>query len=86
MKMNEFKKKIGKRIKILRIERDLTQEQLAELVGDNCNSAYISNIESGARLPSFIRFIQFAQAFKITANELLDNTGYLECKIMKYRG
>lgn len=44
------KKKLGKKIKIARIEKDLSQEQLAELIQAKQKS--ISRYETGVALPS----------------------------------
>lgn len=44
------KKKLGKRIKLARIEKDLTQDQLAELIKAKQKS--ISRYETGAAIPS----------------------------------
>lgn len=44
------KKKLGKRIKLARIEKDLSQDQLAELIKAKQKS--ISRYETGAAVPS----------------------------------
>jgi putative transcriptional regulator len=44
------KKKLGKKIKIARIEKDLSQEQLAELIQAKQKS--ISRYETGIAIPS----------------------------------
>lgn len=44
------KKKLGKRIKLARIEKDLSQDQLAELIKAKQKS--ISRYETGVALPS----------------------------------
>lgn len=44
------KKKLGKRIKLARIEKDLSQDQLAELIKAKQKS--ISRYETGTALPS----------------------------------
>ena len=48
--MSDNKKLLGKRIKELRRERNLTQEQLSELIGIETGS--LSAIESGRHFPS----------------------------------
>ena len=42
-------KAIGKRIKIQRIQREMTQEKLAELTG--LSNPHISNVETGSTQP-----------------------------------
>lgn len=44
------KKKLGKKIKLARVEKDLNQEQLAELIQAKQKS--ISRYETGAAIPS----------------------------------
>ncbi len=44
------KKKLGKRIKLARVEKDLSQDQLAELIKAKQKS--ISRYETGAAMPS----------------------------------
>ena len=57
------KKKIGKKIKELRLSRGLKQQQLAELV--NLSRATISNVESGTRGLSIESLQKFCEVFKI---------------------
>ena len=44
------KKKLGKKIKLARVEKDLSQDQLAELIKAKQKS--ISRYETGAAMPS----------------------------------
>lgn len=83
MKLSDFKKKLGKRIKIIRIERDLTQDELSEKIGVECNSQYISRIERGLYLPSVIRLMQIAYALNVKLDELFSNIDYLKTRIEK---
>ncbi|MGL6201609.1 MAG: helix-turn-helix domain-containing protein [Lachnospiraceae bacterium] len=53
-------KVIGKRIKNARIQADLTQEKLAELIG--VSIPYMSNIERGTTKVSLTRLISIANA------------------------
>ena len=53
-------KVIGKRIRIARIQADLTQEKLAELIG--VSTPYMSNIERGTTKVSLTRLISIANA------------------------
>ena len=62
-------KDIGQRIKEKRIERNLTQEKLSELVG--IGPSHMSHIESGSTVPSFEVFISILNALECSADELL---------------
>lgn len=67
--MNDIKKLTGKRIKELRKAQNLTQEQLAELIG--IEKRNLSNIENGHTFPS--KFLhKIAQAFNLNLPELFD--------------
>ena len=59
----------GKRIRALRKERGLSQEQLAELTGFHRN--YIGMIERGERNPALVNIEILAQAFDRSLAELL---------------
>jgi len=56
------KKKFGKKIKLARIELDLTQAQLAEKI--NTKQKNISRYETGASLPSIETLIKVAKVLK----------------------
>ena len=59
---------IGKRIKELRKERHMTQEQLAELVGISFQA--VSKWENGIALPDITLVPRLAQIFGVTTDEL----------------
>ena len=62
-------KRLGKAIRKRRLNKKLTQEDLAEHAG--FDRTYISMIERGTRNPSFTNLCRFAIAFNITPSELL---------------
>lgn len=62
-------KAIGKRIKIARIQADLTQEILAEKV--NISATHLSNIETGTTRVSLTVIVNLANALSVTADDLL---------------
>ncbi len=62
-------KKFGKRVRELRTERSLTQQQLADISGLHKN--YIGMVERGERNPSLLNIDVLAKSFKISINELL---------------
>ena len=67
--MNINYKKLGKRIRIARKKKHLTQEVLAEKV--DCSPSFISYVETGRKEPSLERFVQIANTLDCTADELL---------------
>ncbi|MBO6257688.1 helix-turn-helix transcriptional regulator [bacterium] len=62
--------KIGKKIKIERIKRDLTQEQLA--FEANLNRTTISSIERGIKSPTVDTLEAIAKVFGITLQEMFN--------------
>lgn len=60
----------GKRIRQLRTERNLSQEQLAELTG--FHRTYIGMVERGERNISLSNIGVFADSFKVSVLELFD--------------
>lgn len=67
----DIKKKFGKKVKLLRIEKGWSQEKLA-LTAD-LDRTYIPSIESGRRNVSITVIEKLAGAFKIEISELLKN-------------
>ncbi len=63
-------KKLGKKIKLARVEADLTQTQLAQKIKANQKS--ISRYETGASLPSLGTLVKIAKALKKSASYFLD--------------
>ncbi len=62
--------KFGKRIRVLRKQRNWSQEKLAEETG--FHRTYIGMIERGERNPSLININIFAEAFHLELFELLN--------------
>jgi transcriptional regulator with XRE-family HTH domain len=62
-------KEIGQRIKKLRKERKLTQEELAAELGVSTNS--IARIEVGIRVPSIDMFVDLAAFFGASLDYLI---------------
>lgn len=62
-------KAIGQRIKIARIKKDLTQEQVANVVG--VTPAHMSNIETGTTRVSITTLVNIANLLSVTLNDLL---------------
>ncbi len=62
-------KDIGVRIRTVRLQRKLTQEQLAEAVG--VGVTHISHIETGNSVPSLQVIVDIINALDCSADELL---------------
>ena len=60
---------IGARIKEARLNKKLTQEQLAELV--DVGVYYIGEIERGQKLPSLSVFVKIVEVLGVTADSIL---------------
>jgi len=63
-------KKLGKKIKMARVELDLTQTQLAHKIKAKQKS--ISRYETGASLPSIETLVKMAKALQKPAGHFLD--------------
>ena len=63
-------KKLGKKIKIARVELDLNQTKLAEKIGAKQKS--ISNYETGSSFPSLVTLSKMAKILKKPASYFLD--------------
>jgi transcriptional regulator with XRE-family HTH domain len=64
------RKKLGKRIKLARVEADLNQTKLANKIGAKQKS--ISRYETGASLPSIETLIKIAKALGRSPGYFLD--------------
>jgi transcriptional regulator with XRE-family HTH domain len=69
-KMKSFYKKVGVKIKQLRINANLSQEKLARLL--NINRISLSKIENGERNISAEELFKIAEIFDTTTDNLLD--------------
>ena len=68
--MTTLKHLVGKRVRKIRRNLDITQEQLAEAVGITSES--ISNIERGKTAPSFETLEKIAEVLQVQVKELFD--------------
>jgi transcriptional regulator with XRE-family HTH domain len=67
---------LGKRVKIARIERDISQHQLAELTG--LRQSHVSLIENDRHDPSASAVRALAQALDVSTDYLLGLSGELK--------
>lgn len=65
----ELLKKFGLNVKIARLKKGLTQEQLAELM--NIHLTYIARIETGKINMSLGKILELANTLSIDINKLL---------------
>ena len=65
-------KAIGKRIKIARINQNMTQETVADKIG--VTPQHVSNIETGNSSVSLTTLVAIANLLKVSADELLGDT------------
>jgi transcriptional regulator with XRE-family HTH domain len=68
--MASLKIEFGKKLKIIRKQAGLTQEQLAENIGVSIES--ISNMERGLHSPSFNNLEKIAVAINVKVKELFE--------------
>jgi len=66
----DIKSKIGNKIRKLRHQRDLSQEQFSNLCG--LDRTYIAGIEQGKRNVSIVNLEKIAKAFQISLSELFE--------------
>ena len=70
MMRDQFRVKLGERIKALRKRANLTQEQLAEEAGVSVN--FIGNVERGESAASVKTLRRIAKALGVSLKELFD--------------
>ena len=63
-------KKLGENIRVLRHQKGLSQEQLAELTG--LHRTYIGGIERGERNVSILNLICLSNALDITVSKMVE--------------
>ena len=62
-----MKKQIGKRLKQLRVEKGLTQKELAAGIAGGIDYTYIGKIERGEQLPSLKILLKICEALAVPA-------------------
>ncbi len=67
--MEDIRKRLGRRLRKLREDRELTQEELAGRA--DMHFTYIGQIERGLRNPSLVNLYKIAKALKVDSSELL---------------
>lgn len=69
MNKEQLLKHFGKNVKIERIKKDLTQEQLAEIM--NISQNYIANVECGKVNMSLAKVLEISRGLNVNINVLL---------------
>lgn len=69
VKITAVSRKIGKTVRKIREEKNMTQEELALSAG--LNRAYIGYIERGERNPSTETLVKIAKALKVSPKDLI---------------
>ena len=67
---NSILKKFGSKLKALRTEQNLTQEQLA--LKGNFNRNYIGMLERGERNPSLLSLMRLSETLNVELKYLMD--------------
>jgi transcriptional regulator with XRE-family HTH domain len=65
--MSDLKVRFGKRLRKLRRNKDITQEQLAEMIGVSVD--FVSKMERGLNAPSFETMQKIAAILEVDASE-----------------
>ena len=68
--MADIKTQLGARIKELRKSRNITQEELVEIIGSDTNN--LSRIENGKKFMSADKLAKIANALNVDIKELFD--------------
>jgi transcriptional regulator with XRE-family HTH domain len=68
--MPPLRKDFGQRLRAIRLERSLTQERFAEMVGISVD--FLSLIERGINAPSFETIEQLANRLRVPVKALFD--------------
>jgi len=68
--MSILRNRFGKRLRQIRRQKDITQEQLAEAVG--ISPTFLSNLERGINGPSFEILEKLSQVLHVPVRDLFD--------------
>lgn len=69
--MDDKVKKLYKKLKLIRIERNISQTNLSEYIGFNLSSSF-NHVESGQKNISVDKLIKWLDFFDIDLNEIID--------------
>jgi len=63
----------GERVREVRLERDMTQEALAEAAG--LHPTFVSNVERGYRVPTLVTVLRLAMGLGVEPDKLVNHLG-----------
>lgn len=66
--INEDSKKLGKNVRKIRTQNNITQEDVASILG--VDRSFVSNIENGKNNPTLSTITNLAKALKVSVEEL----------------
>lgn len=66
----EFLRVLGRRVRLLRLARELTQDQVADAAG--MSRSFVSIIEKGSHGVDVVRLLRLAGVLGVSLTELLD--------------
>jgi len=69
MNQKEFLKELGHKIKVARIDKNLSREKLAEMA--DCNPSYIGYVERGDVSHTTYKFMKIIKALDLDINNLI---------------
>lgn len=72
MEKSEILKKVGKRIKEVRLQKGISQADLVGRMQGEIDPTNISRIESGRTNPTVFTLFRLAEALEVDAKDLLD--------------
>jgi transcriptional regulator with XRE-family HTH domain len=72
--MAQLRSQFAKRLKTLRTEKRLTQEELARITG--LSTSFVSTLERGINAPSFETLESIAKALEVSVRDLFDFESY----------
>lgn len=70
MARTNAQQKLGKKVRKIRLDADLSQEVVAEMAG--LDRTYVSGIERGVRNPSLRNIEKLAKALQVPVRDLID--------------
>ena len=72
MEKSEILKKVGKRIKEVRLQKGISQADLVGRMEGNIDATNISRIEAGRTNPTVYTLFRLAEALEVSPKDLLD--------------
>ncbi len=71
MEQKEFLKKLGHKLKVKRIDKDLGREELSVLA--DCAPSYIGALERGEINPTYFKLFKISKALNVKLDDIVDS-------------